>query len=76
MERAFAKIMAGRQFTEEQQKWLGRIRAHLAVNLSIDRTDFENNPVLLDPGGWRAADRSFDGKLDELTSVCDRAMAA
>ncbi len=31
VERAFAKITAGQQFTEEQQKWLDRIRAHLVV---------------------------------------------
>src|SRR5262249_10922307 len=42
VERAFAKITTGRQFTEEQKKWLGRIRAHLVVSLSIDREDFEN----------------------------------
>ena len=76
VERAFARITAGRQFTEEQQKWLERIRAHLVVNLSVDRQDFENDPVLLDPGGWKPADRVFDGKLGDLIEELNAAMAA
>src|SRR5262249_58356567 len=59
VERAFDTITVGRQFTEEQQKWLHRIRAHLVVSLSIDREDFDNVPILLDAGGWRPAERAF-----------------
>jgi type I restriction enzyme R subunit len=76
VERAFARITAGRQFTDEQQKWLDRIRAHLVVNLSIDRHDFENDPVLLDPGGWKPADRAFAGKLNELLRQINQELAA
>ncbi len=76
VERAFAKITAGRQFTEEQQKWLERIRAHLVVGLSIDREDFDNVPILLDAGGWRPADRVFDGELADLIQELNAAMAA
>jgi type I restriction enzyme R subunit len=76
VERAFAKITVGRQFTEEQQKWLERIRAHLVVSLSIDRGDFENVPVLLDPGGWKSADRAFQGRLQELIGELNEALAA
>ena len=76
VERAFAKITAGRQFTDEQQKWLDRIRAHLIVSLSIDREDFENVPVLLDAGGWKPADRVFDGRLEKLIEDLNEAMAA
>jgi type I restriction enzyme R subunit len=76
VERAFAKITARRQFTEEQQKWLDRIRAHLVVSLSIDREDFENVPVLLDPGGWRPADRAFGGQLEALLHQLNEALAA
>jgi type I restriction enzyme, R subunit len=76
VERAFAKITAGRQFTEEQQKWLGRIRAHLVVSLSIDKNDFENVPVLLDAGGWKSADRQFAGTLQKLIDHLNEAIAA
>jgi EcoEI R protein C-terminal len=76
VERAFAKITAGRQFTEEQQKWLDRIRAHLVVSLSIDKKDFENVPVLLDAGGWKSADRAFGGMLSDVIRGLNEAVAA
>lgn len=76
VERAFAKITAGRQFTPEQTKWLERIRAHLTQSLSIERDDFDNVPILLDAGGWKPADKAFDGKLAELLQECNLAMAA
>ena len=65
-----------RLFTEEQRKWLDRIRAHLVVSLSIDRKDLEDVPVLLDPGGWKAVDRVFDGQLKKLIGDLNEAMAA
>jgi type I restriction enzyme, R subunit len=76
VERAFAKVTTGRQFSEEQKKWLDRIRAHLVVGLSIDQQDFENVPVLLDAGGWKPADRAFSGGLDELLREINQALAA
>ena len=76
VDRAFRKIMGGRSFTAEQQRWLDRIRVHLVENLSIDRQDFDNVPVLSREGGWRAADRSFGGRLEELLSEVNEAIAA
>src|SRR5207253_6489870 len=58
VERAFDTITAGRQFTEEQEKWLERIRAHSVVSLSVSQADFEEIPVLVDAGGWKPADRA------------------
>jgi len=60
----------------EQQKWLERIRAHLVVSLSIDREDFENVPILLDAGGWKPADRAFEGRLGSLLHEINTALAA
>ena len=76
VERAFARVTAGRQFTEEQQKWLSRIRAHLGVSLSIDREDFDNVPVLLDAGGWKPADRAFNDRLEGFLQALNEALAA
>jgi type I restriction enzyme R subunit len=76
VERAFDKITAGRQFTEQQKKWLARIRDHLVVSLSIDQRDFENVPILLDAGGWRSADREFGGTLQNLIDHLNEAVAA
>jgi type I restriction enzyme R subunit len=76
VERAFAKIMVGRRFTEEQQKWLDRIRAHLVVNLSIERADFTTVPVLFDAGGWMPANGAFGGNLQGLLRELHEAIAA
>jgi type I restriction enzyme R subunit len=76
VERAFARLTAGRQFTEQQQKWLDRIRAHLVVGLSIDREDFGNVPVLLDGGGWKAADRVFGANLETILQELNKEVAA
>ena len=76
VERAFAKLSAGKTFTGEQQAWLDRIRAHLVANLTIDRGDFDTVPVLNDPGGWGPANRVFDQKLNEVLIVLNEAMAA
>src|SRR5262249_11323341 len=76
VERAFATITAGRHFTEQQQKWLDRIRAPLVVSLSIDPADVANVPILLDPGGWKPADREFGGQLEALLNDINKALAA
>ncbi len=76
VERTFARVTRGRQYTDEQGKWLDRIRAHLVVSLSVDQEDFENVPVFLDAGGWKPADRAFGGQLRELLQQVNSALAA
>jgi type I restriction enzyme, R subunit len=76
VQRALAKITGGRKFTSTQKKWLDRIGAQLVVGMSIDRKDFDDVPVLLDAGGWKPADRAFDGKLQEVLDQINEAMAA
>jgi type I restriction enzyme R subunit len=74
--RAFERISAGHAFTPAQSAWLGRIREHMAVNLSIDQEDFEIAPVLSRPGGWGAANREFEDKLPTLLKTLNEAIAA
>jgi type I restriction enzyme R subunit len=76
VDRTIKRISAGKTITDEQQRWLDRIRGHLAVNVSIERADFDSNPILLDAGGWRSADRVFHGMLKELVQECNAAIAA
>jgi type I restriction enzyme, R subunit len=73
---ALAQITAGMSLTQEQQRWLDRIRAHLVENLTIARDDFETMPVFAREGGWRPADRAFDGNLGELLDKLNEAVAA
>jgi type I restriction enzyme, R subunit len=76
VDRAFEKLIAGRTFTPIQQAWLDRIRAHLVVSLTIERTDFDIIPILSDAGGWGGANRVFEGKLQDLIADLNQAIAA
>lgn len=73
---AITRVMAGRQLTGEQRKWVEYIRQHLVQNLSIERADFAVIPILVDRGGWGRANRAFDGHLDDLIKDLNRELVA
>ena len=73
---AVTKVTAGRFFTSQQRQWLDRIQAHLIENLSIDPRDFDELPIFERAGGWKQADKAFDGELGELLSNLNEAVAA
>lgn len=73
---AFAKIGEGQTYTDEQRQWLDRIRQHLIANLSIDRDDFDYIPTLEGAGGWGKANRVFGGRLLDLLTQINRAIAS
>ncbi len=76
VDQAIERVTAGRQLTDDQTKWVEHIRQHLVANLSIDREDFENVPVLLNRGGWGRANRVFDGGLSDLLEDLNRELVA
>jgi type I restriction enzyme, R subunit len=76
VERAIAFITASQAFTEEQTRWIDRIRVHLQENLSIDQEDFESQPVFINFGGWGRALKVFDGRLPALMKELNKAVAA
>lgn len=76
VDRAFSEVRSQQTFTKEQEQWLERIRTHLQENLSIDKEDFETQPVFTDYGGWRKASKIFEGLLPELIKGINRAVAA
>ena len=51
-------------------------RQNLVVSLSIDREDFENVPILLDAGGWKPANKAFNGRLQDVLREMNEAVAA
>jgi type I restriction enzyme, R subunit len=73
---AIAKMSAGRAFTPEQIQWLNRIEGHLIENLTIDKDDFDALPVFTLAGGWSRANRVFAGKLPEVISQLNEAVAS
>jgi len=74
--RVFAKLAVDRTFTHEQQQWLERIKVHLQENLSIDRDDFESQPVFANFGGWGRVSAVFKGQLPELVRNINQEIAA
>jgi type I restriction enzyme R subunit len=73
---AFKKVTNGRHFSEEQQRWLDRIREHMIANLSIDKEDFEVVPIFTRFGGWTPANRTFNNSLDDMIRDLNEAIAA
>jgi type I restriction enzyme R subunit len=73
---AVERVVAGRELTEEQAKWIEYIRQHLVTNLSIERGDFDEIPVLSARGGWRRANRVFAGELADLLADLNRELVA
>lgn len=76
VDRALAKITAGKTLTEEQTKWLGYIREHLIENLTIDLEDFDYIPAFERHGGKAKANKVFDNKLEALIAEINFAIAA
>ena len=66
---------AGRDFTEEQMRWLEMIRDHIATSLEIQTDDFETVPFSQE-GGLMKASQVFDGQLRELMAELNEALAA
>jgi type I restriction enzyme R subunit len=73
---AFAKVTAGKTFSNEQRQWLQLIEAHLVENLTIDVSDFDLLPVFNRRGGLSQATRVFAGQLQGLVVELNEAIAA
>jgi type I restriction enzyme R subunit len=73
---AIAKMSTGKAYTAEQFQWLNRIEGHLIENLTIDQDDFDVLPVFTLAGGWSRANRVFEGKLPEVISQLNEAVAS
>lgn len=76
VEQAFVTLTRGRAFSDEQGAWLDRIKTHLRENLSIDREDFETQPVFTRYGGWNRANNTFNKELPALLRELNRVIAA
>ena len=69
-------LKAKHAFGDEELQWMERIRTHLQENLSIDREDFDNQPVFARYGGWSKANRAFKGRLAALLKEVNEVIAA
>lgn len=76
VEKAMAALKAKHAFGTEELQWLERIRTHLQENLSIDRDDFDNQPVFARYGGWSRANKAFKDRLTGLLKEVNEVIAA
>src|SRR5439155_7831112 len=65
----------GRKFSNEQVKWLGMMRDHIATSLEIDMDSFDLTPFTNEGGLARAA-RVFGSDLKVVGRVLDTARGA
>ena len=75
VERAMARVCAGKTFTPEQERWLGLIRNHLVENLAIEQVDFDLIAFTRAGVTWGRVDRDFGGALAEVLAEINEAMA-
>jgi type I restriction enzyme R subunit len=76
VDRALEKVMAGKNFNQEQKHWLGYIREHLVENLTIALDDFDYAPVFERHGGIGRAKKIFEAELETLIAEINYAIAA
>jgi len=74
--RAMERLSQGRDFNEEQLKWLDYIKGHLIENLTLDMADFDLMPVFSLQGGLGRARKVFKDGLEELVSEINYLVAA
>lgn len=75
VEKALDNLTKGKDFTDEQKKWLEYIKEHLIRNLAVDKMDFEEQPIFYNHGGWKVANRVFDYKLESLLQMINYEVA-
>ncbi len=76
VDKALAKVKAGKSFNDDQLNWLGLIREHLVKNLTIEMDDFEYAPIFERQGGRMKARKIFRDNLEHLIEEINYAIAA
>ena len=59
------RILAGRQWTDVQRKWLKRIEEQLLREIVVDRSAIDGDPFRSD-GGFQRLNRIFGGQLETV----------
>ncbi len=75
-DRAVRKLFDGQTLTVEQQLWIGYLQTHLEANLTIERDDFDDSPVLERNGGWGKFRKLFPDEPLFLLTRLNEAIAA
>jgi type I restriction enzyme R subunit len=66
VDRAIAKILASRAWTNPQRKWLARIGKQLKVEVIVDMDALDKGEFKTQGGGFARLNKAFDGRLEEI----------
>jgi type I restriction enzyme, R subunit len=72
---AMESITEGKNLSEDEKIWLHWIANHLVSNLLIEKRHFNSIPFST-KGGWKEADKDFDGKLEEIIMKLNTVMTS
>lgn len=75
VERAMQRFTNGKDFNEEQMKWLNMIENYLAQHLTISEETIKRQPIFTDKGGIRRAKMLFGDNFPDLIREVNTAMA-
>src|SRR5581483_6250425 len=75
VDRALKRVKGSKNFSVDQNRWLGLIREHLVKNLTIELDDFRQLQVFERHGVLARARKVFDQQLEPLVEQINEALA-
>jgi type I restriction enzyme R subunit len=66
VDKAMKRILASRNWTVPQRKWLERIGQQLKTEVIVDRDAFDRGAFKAQGGGFERLNRTFDGRLEAI----------
>ena len=73
---AIRKVTEGKHLTADQQKWMEYIKEHLKLNMTLDKEDFRDDPVLERKGGFKKFKEVFANEYELIINEINKAIAA
>ncbi|WP_077731546.1 type I restriction-modification system endonuclease [Methylocaldum sp. 14B] len=73
VDKAVAALEARHNFSPVQKQWLARLAKQLKTNAVLDRETLDSGPLKRD-GGFKTANKIFDGQLEELLAEMNEAV--
>ena len=74
--KAIEKVVASKTLNDAQSKWMGYIRAHLILNMTLDQDDFSTDPVFERRGGLSKFKKVFADDYQNIITEINIAIAA
>ena len=76
VDKAIGKLFDSKKLSDEQSAWIQYIKEHLIQNLTLDKADFEDSPILERHGGWGKFKKVFPAEAETIIVKINEAIAA